>query len=147
MIHVVAVVCMCDSLKPELDRCQHSHVEGEEISSEGQDVAESMQEEEECADHLCRDSSTNKLCDYDLCASMGQSTMTEEKVSQSIQVFHLNVSSSKHIRLLVILDQTDRDIGLFNCHLICLLRNYGDHVAKLALNSELTNGFDDVLAL
>ena len=78
---------------------------------------------------------------------MSQSPVSKEKVSQTIQVLHLYVCPSQHIRLLIVLNQADRNICFPNRELVCLLRNDRDDVAKFALYSELSNGFNDILAL
>lgn len=53
-----------------------------------------MCDEEEDGYCLCRHSARYELCQNDFGSSMRQSTMSEDKVSQTIQVLHLDVCTS-----------------------------------------------------
>jgi hypothetical protein len=106
-----------------------------------------MNEEEENADKLGCHCTANELLQDDFSSPMGKCTVLKEQICESIQVLHLNVCSSKHIRLLVILNEADSDISLLYCHLICLLGNDTDHISKLALHCELSDGPYDELSL
>ena len=78
---------------------------------------------------------------------MGQSSMSEEQVGETIEVLHLDICAGENIRLLVILNQPNSDVRLTDGKLVGLLRDDADHIAKLALHSELTDSFDDKLSL
>ena len=41
---------------------------------------------------------------------MRQRTMLEEEVSEPVEILHLHVCSRQHVRLLVALDQSNRDV-------------------------------------
>ena len=121
MVHVVSVVCVGDTLHPKLDRRLNRHEEGKEEATVGQHVAEAMHEEEENADQLCRNSTPYKLSQDNLGTPMGQCTMSEEEVCQSVQILHLDVCPGQNVRLFVVLDESDCDISLLDRHLIGLL--------------------------
>ena len=46
-----------------------------------------------------------------------------------------------------VLDEAHRDVCLSDRELVRLLRDDADHIAKFALDGELLDGFDDILAL
>ena len=63
--------------------------------------------------------------------------MLKEQVGQAVQILHLDVGACQHIRLLVTLNESNRDIGLFDSEFVSLLSDYADNVAELSLNSKL----------
>ena len=106
-----------------------------------------MHEEEEGGDQLSGNRTADELGEHDFGASVRKRPMAEEEIGEPVQVFHLNVGSSEHVRLLVVLDQTHSDVCFFNCHFVGLLRYDRDHVAELALDRELANGSHHELSL
>jgi len=78
---------------------------------------------------------------------MGQRAVLEEEVGEPIQVFHLDIGASEHIRLLITLNQPNRDVRLFNCEFVCLLSDDADHITELALDGELSDGPNHELSL
>lgn len=147
MEHVVAVVCVRNALHPELDGGLNRHEKSEKQPAIGQSVAESVHEEEEDSDELSRHRPCNKLRQHNLSPAMGERAVTEEEVSEPVQVLHLNVSAGQHIGLLVVLNEAHCDVCLSNRELVRLLRDDADHITELALDSELLDGFDHILAL
>ena len=91
MYDAVPVVNVGDAFHPELDGSLDGHEEREEESSVGQVVAEAIHEEEKDGDQLRHDCALDELSKDDFSTSMGQSAMFEEKVSEPIEVFHLDV--------------------------------------------------------
>ena len=63
-----------------------------------------MHREEENCDNLSCDCASYELSEHDFGTSVGQSSMPEEEVSQTVQVLHLDISARQNIRLFVILD-------------------------------------------
>ena len=97
-----------------------------------------MHKEEKDTDQLRCHCAANELCQDNLSSSMSQRAMSEEEVGEPIQVLHLYIRPGQHIRLLVVLDESDGDVSLLNRHFISLLRDDTDHIAQLALDGELS---------
>jgi hypothetical protein len=104
---VVTVIDVGDAFNPELNRCLDGHEKGEEEPSVGEVVAEAVDEEKEDRNELGHHCALDELSQHDLGSSMSEGAVLEEKVGQSIEVFHLNVCSGEDVRLLVALDQAD----------------------------------------
>jgi len=81
---IVAVVRVRDALHPKLDGGLHCHVEGKEKPSIRQHIAESVDKEKENCDELRCDSPANELGHYNLCSSMGQSSVSKEEIGQPV---------------------------------------------------------------
>lgn len=96
-----------------------------------------MDKKEEAADQLGRHSPSNKFCEDYFCSPVGQGAVPEEQVSESVEVFHLDVGAGEHVRLLVVLDEAHRNVSLFNRELVSLLGDHADHVSEFALDGEL----------
>ena len=56
-----------------------------------------MDKKEEAADQLGRHSPSNKFCEDYFCSPVGQGAVPEEQVSESVEVFHLDVGHFKFI--------------------------------------------------
>lgn len=73
--------------------------------------------------------------------------MTKEEVSEAVEIFHLHISPSQHVRLLVILNETDCNVSLFNRHFLRLARDDADYIAKFALHRKLADSTNNKLSL
>ena len=78
MEHIVTIICVRYALHEVLYRCLHGHEERKEEAPVREYVAETVHEEEKDGDHLCGHCARHKLCQDNLSASMGQSTMPKE---------------------------------------------------------------------
>jgi len=104
VVDIVTIVRVRDALHPKLDWGLYCHVEGKEKPCVRQHVAEPVDEEKEKSDELRSDSPANELGHYNLGSSVGQSSVSKEEISQSVQILHLHVCPSQYIRLLVVLN-------------------------------------------
>lgn len=84
MVDVVAIVCVSHTLQPELDRSLHRHEEREEDPPIRQDIAESVDEEEENGNQLGCHRSPDEILQDNLGATMSQRAMPEKQVSKPI---------------------------------------------------------------
>lgn len=97
MVHVVAIVRVSHALQPELNRSLNRHEGREEDSPVRQDVAESVDEEEENGNQLGRHGAPDEILQHDFGSTMSQCAVPEEQVGKSIQVLHLNVGACQHV--------------------------------------------------
>ena len=73
--------------------------------------------------------------------------MLEEQVGESVEVFHLHVCSRQHVRLLVALDEANRDVALLDREFVSLLGDHTHDIAELALDGELSDSPHHELSL